>query len=94
MAYPSSSSHNLGNVRVLGILEELHLAGNKFNITLQVFFVPYILLKIPSNISLDKLSPPTWIAALAFLWGAACMCQGFVQLQWRFDRLPLLSWCV
>jgi len=70
---------NLGNVRVLGILKELHLTGNKFNIALQVFFVPYILLEIPSNIALRKLSPSTWIAALAFLWGIACMCQGFVH---------------
>ena len=70
---------NLGNVRVLGILKELYLAGNKFNIALQVFFVPYILLEIIGNIVLRKLAPSTWIAALAFLWGIACMCQGFVH---------------
>ena len=65
---------NLGDVRVLGILKELHLTGNKFNIALQVFFVPYILLEIPSNIVLRKITPSTWIATLAFLWGVACMC--------------------
>jgi MFS family permease len=70
---------NLGNVRVLGILKELHLTGIKFNIALQVFFVPYILLEIPSNIVLRKIAPSTWIAALAFLGGVACMCQGFVH---------------
>lgn len=70
---------NLGNVRVLGTLKELHSAGNKFNIAFQVFFMPYILLEIPSNVFFRKLSPPTWIATLAFLWGVACMCQGFVH---------------
>ena len=47
---------NLGNVRVLGILKELHLTGNRFKIALQVFFVPYILLEILSNTFLRKFS--------------------------------------
>lgn len=70
---------NLGNVSVLGIVEDLHLTGNNFNVALQVFFVPYILLEIPSNLMLKKLSPSRWICTLTFLWGIACMCQGFVR---------------
>ncbi|KXL44240.1 hypothetical protein M433DRAFT_155148 [Acidomyces richmondensis BFW] len=70
---------NLGNVSVLGILKDLHLKGNDFNLALQVFFVPYILLEIPSNIVLKKLPPSLWICTLTFLWGVACMCQGFVR---------------
>ncbi|KKZ63810.1 hypothetical protein EMCG_01914 [[Emmonsia] crescens] len=69
---------NLGNVAVLGIMEELQLRGNDFNIALQVFFVPYILLDIPSNIVLKNFSPSTWISLLTFFWGISCMCQGFV----------------
>lgn len=60
---------NLGNVAVLGIMEELQLRGNDFNIALQVFFVPYILLDIPSNIVLKNFSPSTWISLLTFFWG-------------------------
>ncbi|KAM0793995.1 major facilitator superfamily domain-containing protein [Usnea florida] len=70
---------NLGIVGVLGILPDLHLNGNAFNIALQVFYVPYILVEIPSNIFLKKVTPSTWIALLTFLWGVACMCQGFVK---------------
>lgn len=70
---------NLGNVRVLGIVPDLRLTGNQFNIALQIFFVPYILVEIPSNIFLKKLTPSTWIASITFLWGLACMCQGFVR---------------
>lgn len=69
---------NLGNVRVLGIVPDLRLAGNQFNIALQIFFVPYILVEIPSNIFLKKLTPSTWIASITFFWGLACMSQGFV----------------
>jgi len=70
---------NLGNVSVLGIVKDLRLTGNDFNVALQVFFVPYILLEIPSNLMLKKLSPSLWICTLTFLWGIACMCQGFVR---------------
>lgn len=60
---------NLGNVAVLGIVNELHLQGNVLNVALQIFFVPYILLEIPSNIVLRKIAPSTWISGLTFLWG-------------------------
>ena len=70
---------NLGNVGVLGILPDLHLNGNAFNIALQVFYVSYILVEIPGNIFLKRVTPSTWIALLTFLWGVACMCQGFVK---------------
>ncbi|KAK2774616.1 hypothetical protein FQN53_003550 [Emmonsiellopsis sp. PD_33] len=69
---------NLGNVAVLGIRQELNLHGNDFNIAMQVFFVPYILLDIPSNIILKNFKPSTWISFLTFFWGVSCMCQGFV----------------
>ncbi|KAI1912744.1 hypothetical protein LOZ61_003182 [Ophidiomyces ophidiicola] len=69
---------NLGNVAVLGIVPDLRLQGNDFNIAVQVFFVPYILLDIPSNIFLKRFTPSTWISMLTFLWGVASMCQGFV----------------
>ncbi|EEH38879.1 hypothetical protein PAAG_01341 [Paracoccidioides lutzii Pb01] len=70
---------NLGNVAVLGIVEELKLKGNDFNIALQIFFVPYIILDIPSNIVLKNFAPSTWISLLTFFWGIAAMCQGFVK---------------
>lgn len=60
---------NLGNVAVLGIMEELKLRGNQFNVAVQVFFVPYVLMDIPSNILLKKFAPSTWISMLTFLWG-------------------------
>ncbi|KAH8689165.1 major facilitator superfamily domain-containing protein [Talaromyces proteolyticus] len=70
---------NLGNVAVLGIVPELKLGKNGLNIALQVFFVPYILFDIPSNILLKKFRPSTWISILTFSWGIMCMCQGFVK---------------
>ncbi|KAL5358396.1 major facilitator superfamily domain-containing protein [Aspergillus floccosus] len=70
---------NLGNVSVLGIMPELRMTGTELTIAMQIFFVPYILTDIPSNIILKRFAPSTWISALSFFWGIACMCQGFVK---------------
>ncbi len=34
--------------------------GTKYNTALAIFFVPYILLEIPSNILLKKFNPHVW----------------------------------
>lgn len=40
---------NIGNAKIDGLTEDLNLQGNKFNIALVVFYVPYILVDVPSN---------------------------------------------
>jgi hypothetical protein len=42
---------------------------NDYNIALFVFFIPYILFEIPSNLIIKKLAPSTWLAAIMVLWG-------------------------
>lgn len=34
--------------------------GTKYNTALTIFFVPYILFEIPSNVLLKKLKPHVW----------------------------------
>lgn len=63
---------NLGNVAVLGIMKDLKMTGDGFSIAMQIFFVPYILTDIPSNIILKKFVPSTWISILTFFWGKFC----------------------
>lgn len=60
---------NLGNVAVLGILQELKMDGKDMALAVQIFFVPYIIADIPSNIVLKRFAPSTWISALTFCWG-------------------------
>ena len=68
---------NLGNVAVLGILKELHLKGNDFNIPMQIFFVPYILLKFPSNLILKNVGPqPQFVA-----WLSSGVCNNFRSVE-------------
>ena len=43
--------------------------GNMYNVAVTLFFVPYTLLEVPSNIVLKLMRPSRWIALLMFFWG-------------------------
>lgn len=60
---------NIGNARIQGLEKDLDMKGNDFNIALLLFFVPYILLEVPSNYLLRKIAPSTWLSGLMFCWG-------------------------
>jgi hypothetical protein len=47
------------------------MKGEDYNIALFMFFIPYILLEVPSNMILKKLRPSVWISAIMFCWGNA-----------------------
>ena len=60
---------NIGNAKIQGLEDGLHLSGPQYNIALFIFFVPYILLEVPSNILLKKIAPSTWLSSIMFFWG-------------------------
>jgi hypothetical protein len=49
--------------------EELDLTGQQYNLALTVFFFPYALLEVPSNIVLKLMRPSWWICILMVCWG-------------------------
>jgi len=60
---------NIGNARIQGVEKDLKMKGNDYNIALFVFFIPYILFEIPSNILIRKIAPSTWLSSIMVLWG-------------------------
>jgi hypothetical protein len=48
---------NISNANVFGLSTELGLKKTEFNAALVIFFVPYVLFEIPSNLLLKKLRP-------------------------------------
>ena len=60
---------NIGNARLQGLEDDLHMKGHDFNIALMVFFIPYILFEVPSNILIKKIAPSTWLSSIMILWG-------------------------
>ncbi|CEJ61549.1 Putative Permease of the major facilitator superfamily [Penicillium brasilianum] len=71
---------NIGNAKIEGLLSSLHMDGIQYNIALSIFFIPYVLAEVPSNIILNRLMRPShYLGFLIFCWGVIMLCTGFVQ---------------
>ncbi|OBT88794.1 hypothetical protein VE02_03145 [Pseudogymnoascus sp. 03VT05] len=70
---------NIGNAKIQGLEDGLNLKGSEYNIALFIFFVPYILFEVPSNVLLKKIAPSTWLSSIMFFWGIATMAQGLIN---------------
>lgn len=63
-----------------GMDKDLGLTGVQYNIVLSIFFIPYILLEVPSNVVLKKFKrPSTYLGILVVSWGAVMTGTGFVK---------------
>ena len=60
---------NIGNVKIEGILKDLNMVGNDYNIALLMHTVPFIVFELPSNLALRRLRPGTWVAGIMAGWG-------------------------
>ncbi|EKD01752.1 hypothetical protein A1Q2_03989 [Trichosporon asahii var. asahii CBS 8904] len=53
--------------------------GNYYSVATMIFFIPYIILEIPSQLGLRKYGVRWWLATAVILWGIVMMCMGFVK---------------
>ncbi|GAB7364040.1 hypothetical protein MBLNU230_g4597t1 [Neophaeotheca triangularis] len=70
---------NIGNAKLEGLEDSLNMTGNDYNVALSIFFIPYILAEVPSNLVLSRMKPSTWIGALVLAWGTVMTLTGVVQ---------------
>ncbi|GAM88972.1 hypothetical protein ANO11243_070060 [Dothideomycetidae sp. 11243] len=77
---------NLGNARTLNndipadnLVQQLGLTGIRYNISIAVFFVPYVCMEFPSNILLNYFSPSIWIGRIMITWGIVTLCTAAVR---------------
>ncbi|KAI1435368.1 major facilitator superfamily domain-containing protein [Xylaria sp. CBS 124048] len=73
---------NIGNAKVAGLLDDVHLTTGQYNTALTLFFVSYSVFEPLTNILLKKLRPSVFIPAtmyvwLGFFWGASMLGMGF-----------------
>ena len=62
------------------MVTDLGLSNIEWNVVLSVFFVPYILLEVPSNILLKKFKKPSqYLGILIVIWGIIMTCMGVVR---------------
>lgn len=68
------------NAKIEGMVTDLGLDGVQWNIVLSVFFVPYILLEVPSNILLKKFKRPSYyLGILIVCWSIVMTSMGVVK---------------
>ncbi|KAI0702850.1 MFS general substrate transporter [Cytidiella melzeri] len=70
---------NVGNAKIAGLTTDTHLAGNQFNTALAIFYVPYILVELPSNWVMKKMKPSRWLPFLVAIWGAVTTLTGVIH---------------
>ncbi|KAH0095971.1 MFS general substrate transporter, partial [Aureobasidium melanogenum] len=71
---------NIGNAKIEGMMEDLGMSGIQYNIALSIFFIPYILLEVPSNVLLKKFKRPSqYIGMLVVSWGTIMTLTGLVK---------------
>ena len=70
---------NIGNAKIDGLITDLGLVGNRFNVALTVFYVPYILVSVPSNWILKLIGARIYLPALITCWGLVSTFMGLTK---------------
>ncbi|KAK3680912.1 major facilitator superfamily domain-containing protein [Podospora appendiculata] len=70
---------NIGNAKIEGLQEDLHMTSDQYNWCLTVFFFTYAAFEVPSNLLLKKLRPSRWLPTIMVAWGVVMTLMGIVQ---------------
>ncbi|KAJ3552607.1 hypothetical protein NM688_g4063 [Phlebia brevispora] len=70
---------NVSNAALFSLKQDLKLVGNEYNTALVIFFVPYVVFEIPSNMLMKRFKPHVWLSFCMFMFGLTTMLQGFAQ---------------
>ncbi|KAF7305963.1 hypothetical protein HMN09_00750700 [Mycena chlorophos] len=67
-----------------GMAKDADLVGFRYNIIAAVFFIPYALAEVPSNVLLKLVRPSRWIPSIMLAWGLVmtlmCLCKTYHEL--------------
>ncbi|KAH9169899.1 MFS general substrate transporter [Lactarius sanguifluus] len=80
---------SIGNAKLYGLEKTLHLTDKQYLFALTIFFFPYALFEVPSNIFLKRLRPSLWLSGLMLLWGIMMTVQGLVH---NYGGLLTMRW--
>ncbi|WRT70375.1 uncharacterized protein IL334_007373 [Kwoniella shivajii] len=71
--------NNIASAKGKGLTRDLNLNATQYSTCLSILYVGYILMQIPSNMIINKISRPSWYIGTAMLiWGAISTCSGVV----------------
>lgn len=72
---------NIANARLFNLEEDLGMNPDslQYSTAVVIFFVPYVLFEIPSNVLLKRFKPSVWLSGCMFMFGLMLVVQGLVQ---------------
>ncbi|KAH8106173.1 MFS general substrate transporter [Cristinia sonorae] len=70
---------NIGNAAIFGLKADLRLTGDQFNTALLIFFIPFVVFEVPSNVFLKRLQPHVWLGGCILAFGLITLFQGFTK---------------
>ncbi|KAF2750122.1 MFS general substrate transporter [Sporormia fimetaria CBS 119925] len=74
---------NISSAYIAGLAVDLRLdIGARYSIALLIFFLPYALFELPSQVVLKKVGARFWLGFLITAWGACVLGMGFIH-DWK-----------
>lgn len=70
---------NIGNAKIAGMNEDLHLSANDYSVILVVFFATYCTVEAPCNVLLKKIGVRIFLPLTCVLWGVCILGMGFAR---------------
>ncbi|KAI5208169.1 MFS general substrate transporter [Aureobasidium subglaciale] len=72
--------NNMAAARLKGLQEDLKLSDTQYATCLSILYVGYILMQVPSNIIINRITRPSWyIGAAMLLWGLISTLSGVAK---------------
>ncbi|KAK5076233.1 hypothetical protein LTR51_001913 [Lithohypha guttulata] len=81
---------NIGNAKVAGMSDDLHLSSNQYSTALVVFFVGYVVFEAPSNMLLVRMRPSVYLPTIMSIWGVLTCCMAAIKSYHQLVVLRLL----
>lgn len=69
---------NIGNAKIAGMTQDLHLHGNRYNLAVMVFTTAYMVFGIPASLVFKRFGTRC-LSAMMGIWGCFALGQGFVR---------------
>lgn len=79
---------NIGNAKIDGLVMDLGLKGLEFNTALAIFYVPYIIVDVPSNLVLKYFKAGRYLPFILTCWG---LCGTFMGCAKSYGGLLAVS---
>ncbi|KAF2464773.1 permease of the major facilitator superfamily [Lindgomyces ingoldianus] len=72
--------NNYAAAKLQGLVDDLHLVGDQYQVGLSILFVGYILMQVPSNLLLNYAGRPSWyLGFFTMAWGLVSACTSQVK---------------